>query len=352
MSGPKKTSDGRWKVDERPFGKEGKRFIRLFDNKADANVFLKWVLAQAHGNKDWAPARHDKRLLSELIGEWHDLHGHTLKGGDKRKTYLLALANVMGNPRACDFTAASFLQFRKSRLEGTATAKKNKKTPISKKTCNHDLGYFKAVFNVLIRADKWQQENPLAKIKPIALDDNEMAYLDFKQLDKLLFNLGQSKSADVLMISRICLSTGCRWGEAESLAGRQIRNCRITFLKTKTSRSRTVPISEELKTEIFKGRSRTGKLFTGCYKSFGRALERSNIILPKGQATHVLRHTFASHFMMADGNLVTLSKILGHSTIQMTMRYAHLAPKYLIAATEKNPLAQLEQLKMDDKKAG
>ncbi|WP_422822622.1 tyrosine-type recombinase/integrase [Vreelandella titanicae] len=51
--------------------------------------------------------------------------------------------------------------------------------------------------------------------------------------------------------------------------------------------------------------------------------------LPKGQRTRVLRHTFASHFVINGGNLLTLQKIMGHQSIQMTMRYAHLAPDHL-----------------------
>jgi hypothetical protein len=46
---------------------------------------------------------------------------------------------------------------------------------------------------------------------------------------------------------------------------------------------------------------------------------------------HALRHTFASHFMMAGGNILTLQKLLGHSTLTMTMRYAHLAPDFMAA---------------------
>ena len=42
---------------------------------------------------------------------------------------------------------------------------------------------------------------------------------------------------------------------------------------------------------------------------------------------HDLRHTFASHWMMDDGDIFKLQKILGHKSIQMTMRYAHLAPR-------------------------
>jgi integrase len=48
-----------------------------------------------------------------------------------------------------------------------------------------------------------------------------------------------------------------------------------------------------------------------------------------GRCWHMLRHTFASHYMMAGGSLLALSKILGHSSMTMTMIYAHLAPDYL-----------------------
>ncbi|OMW52054.1 hypothetical protein AQ810_10135 [Burkholderia pseudomallei] len=57
------------------------------------------------------------------------------------------------------------------------------------------------------------------------------------------------------------------------------------------------------------------------------------IELPEGQLIHVLRQTFASHFMMNGGNILTLQRILGHSSLQMTMRYSHLAPDHLKEAT-------------------
>jgi integrase len=42
---------------------------------------------------------------------------------------------------------------------------------------------------------------------------------------------------------------------------------------------------------------------------------------------HDLRHTFASHWVAKGGDLFKLQKILGHQSVQMTMRYAHLAPE-------------------------
>jgi integrase len=44
---------------------------------------------------------------------------------------------------------------------------------------------------------------------------------------------------------------------------------------------------------------------------------------------HDLRHSMASHFMMAGGNILTLQKLLGHSSVAVTMKYAHLAPDFM-----------------------
>lgn len=60
--------------------------------------------------------------------------------------------------------------------------------------------------------------------------------------------------------------------------------------------------------------------------------------MPQGQATHALRHTFATHFMMNGGNIITLQRILGHSTLQQTLTYAHFAPDFLQDAITYNPL--------------
>lgn len=52
----------------------------------------------------------------------------------------------------------------------------------------------------------------------------------------------------------------------------------------------------------------------------------------QGVTFHTLRHTFASHAVMAGVDLYTLTKILGHRDLSMVQRYAHLAPAHLQAA--------------------
>ncbi|WP_309143325.1 tyrosine-type recombinase/integrase [Microbulbifer okhotskensis] len=91
------------------------------------------------------------------------------------------------------------------------------------------------------------------------------------------------------------------------------------------------------------GRPSSGPLFpVNSYDAFKNAIERARIQLPTGQLTHVLRHTFASHFMINDGNILKLKDILGHKTLAMTIRYAKLAPGHLSQALDKNPLYTLQ----------
>ncbi len=62
-----------------------------------------------------------------------------------------------------------------------------------------------------------------------------------------------------------------------------------------------------------------------------RCLDRARLVGPnrpyKRITFHDLRHTFASHWVMREGDIFRLQKILGHQSMQMTQRYAHLAPE-------------------------
>jgi len=89
---------------------------------------------------------------------------------------------------------------------------------------------------------------------------------------------------------------------------------------------------------------RPGRLFSDCYAEFEKAIRRAHIKLPAGQSTHVLRHTFASHFMMNGGNILVLQRILGHTDIKMTMRYAHFAPDHLEDTVWLNPITALKDV--------
>lgn len=124
------------------------------------------------------------------------------------------------------------------------------------------------------------------------------------------------------------MATGARWSEAEKLKPTGLRNSVIGFSGTKSGKVCSVPVTAELEAKIVRHWKQHGQP-NSAITSFRRTLARTTIKLPKGQAAHALRHTFASHFMQKGGNILTLQKILGHSGLAMTMRYAHLEPDHL-----------------------
>lgn len=155
----------------------------------------------------------------------------------------------------------------------------------------------------------------------------------------IFYTTANIKASILAQVVKICLSTAARWREAANLTRSEVTKYRITFVRTKGKKNRSIPISKELYEEII---SLDGfKFFTDSYFQFLAVMGRTSIVLPRGQLTHVLRHTFAAHFMMSGGNILALQKILGHHDIKMTMCYAHLAPDYLDPALKFNPLTTM-----------
>lgn len=117
----------------------------------------------------------------------------------------------------------------------------------------------------------------------------------------------------VKLITKISLATGARWGEAEGLTLNKLQDGKLTFTKAKSGKNRSIPVSPDLFAEINQHLKQYGR-FSNSINAFGRALRAAKIDLPKGQAAHVLRHSFASHFVMNGGDILPLQKILGHSS--------------------------------------
>lgn len=338
----RKLPEGKWLLDfypeGKPKGKTNKRIRKTFSTKGEALAYQNHILENLE-NKPWIDGKEDRRSLLELVTLWYDEHGITLDDGERRKSAMEFAYESMGKPRAKEFDATMFSNYRKRRLSGefSRTSRIDKVTP---RTVNLELSYFRAVFNELKRLGHWKSDNPLEAIRAFKTEESEMAYLTKDQIGTLLQECKNSRTECLYDVVRICLATGARWKEAETLRGTQVTKYRITYTKTKGNRNRSVPISKELYDSLPKSGS---ALFSSCYSAFRKAIKRTEIILPDGQLSHVLRHTFASHFMMNGGNILVLQRILGHTDIKMTMRYAHFAPNHLEDATRLNPLVNIHE---------
>lgn len=120
------------------------------------------------------------------------------------------------------------------------------------------------------------------------------------------------------------VDTGARLSEA--LRVRQSfwdKATQVTFLDTKNGKSRTVPLTPRA-LEGLKGLPDWSK--DKCVRLFTRV--RNAAGLPD-VSLHILRHTCASRLVQGGMDLYRVKEWLGHSTIQVTERYAHLAPSSL-----------------------
>lgn len=324
-----------WLVDIQPGGRGAKRYRKTFQSKAEALAYEAWLTTKITQSPEWQPAKRDNRRLLDLVELWHKHHGVSLRAGADTYARLKACCTAMGNPTAGQFKAEQFAAYRAKRLTDGITAN----------NLNREHAYLRAVFNELARLGHWKGENPLAKVRQIKIVERELSFLSIEQIGNLLDAL----TGDALLIAQICLATGARWSEAEGLRVVQVHGGQIHFTGTKSGKNRSVPIDDELIEKLHahleqkygKKKKLAERFFVSGYEAFRHGVEKAELSLPRGQMTHVLRHTFASHFVMNGGNILTLQKILGHSGLTMTMRYAHLAPDHLLEAKALNPLARL-----------
>ncbi len=318
--------DGKtWTADFYENGRAGRRIRK--------KGFLTKAAAQRYESEFFATFKLTGRplddRLSDLVTLWHSLHGCSLKDEKTRLSRTLAIAERLGDPLASEFDALAWARYRQRRLKEA-----------SPHTVNHEQRYLSAVFSELIRLGAWVGKNPLASIRQIKTDQTELTFLSLPQIRQLLDECRRSTNNHTYPVALLCLATGARWDEAESMSRAALFGGKAHFHRTKNRQSWSVPIPKEVEEISLKlGMPGNGRLFMTCRSAFRGAYKRCGFDTP-GQLTHILRHTFASHYMMAGGDILSLQRILGHSSITMTMRYAHLSPDHLESALRLSPLAQ------------
>lgn len=278
-------------------------YIKQFATKGEALAFERFTMEQVD-NKPWLGEAVDRRKLSEVAKLWYSLHGQSLTAGERTYKKLCLVIEALGVPPATTFTAKDFAHYRDKRLSGEIYFSEKWKNGAEPVTVNLEQSYLSGMFSELARLGEWNEN-----MHKFTVAEKEMAWLTHAQITELLASCNRGDS-DLPLVSEVCLSTGARWREAENLTRSQITPHKITFNRTKGKKNCSVPISKALyKKLITRGDDR---LFSECYFRFMAALENTSIQLPKGQLTHVLRHTFAAHFMMSGGNILVLQHILGN----------------------------------------
>jgi len=207
-------------------------------------------------------------------------------------------------------------------------------------TFNRERSCLRAMFRKAVRWGKIKTD-PTSEWEKLTEPEHKIGVLNNDEAERL-----KIEARDILRpFVIIALNTGMRKTEILSLKWENInyseRFILIEWETAKSKKSRKIPMND-LVIETLSAMSRkskyvffnpeTGKPIADVKTSFKTACKKANI---KGLRIHDLRHTALSKMVEAGIDLVTISKIAGHSTIQMTMRYCHSTPELMQRAVDK-----------------
>lgn len=208
---------------------------------------------------------------------------------------------------------------------------------VSLATVNNYTRNIRVYFNYMYE-NRLIKVNPMQKIKPIRLPRKAKGYLNDKDFNNLLkcFDLSKFHEYRDYVITQLVFDTGMRIGECLMIRDETDINFteRTIFLpaeNTKGKKDKYVFFSTPMATELrrwlqyrdrykdsefcfctIRGTQLKEKSFESNFTNYGERIGNREI------HPHMLRNNFAKRFLMNGGDIYTLSKILGHSSVKVT----------------------------------
>ena len=210
-------------------------------------------------------------------------------------------------------------------------------------TINRELAFLRRVFNVAIEDGK-AEVNPVKSRLFFKENNTRVRFLSEEEEKRLREVIGELEWAKVA----VALHTGLRQGEQFALRWENVDFTTgiITVPQSKSGEARRVRMNDTVREVL---RALPSRLKSPCVfpsatdetpidvhnymnKIFRPAVKVAKI---EGFRWHDLRHTFASRLVMAGVDLRTVQELMGHKTIEMTLRYAHLSPAHQLEAVQR-----------------
>jgi integrase len=303
--------------------------------------------------KDKQKAPYFKDVATKYI-EWAALN-KTRGGCDDENRYRRYLLPYF-NEKHLDEISSFHLEILKNDLS---------KEGLAPGTVKHCLVLFRQMFNKAVLWGMYKGDNPIKGVKLPVLQNQRERFLAYEEADMLLNEL-KKVSMQLHDIALISLHCGLRAGEIFNLKGQDLdfENGLINISDPKNKESRKAFMTnavkkmllsrkpDSLSEYVFKDTKHAGKINT-VSDAFTRAVIRlglnNGITDPRQKITfHSLRHTFASWLALQGETILTIKELLGHKTLAMTVRYAHLMPEHKRQATLNLEKAFMQKRKLTE----
>ncbi len=272
--------------------------------------------------------------FAQVLNEYKTIHMPDKAAGTQlmQNSQLAVWLEILGNP---DIKQISAVDINRAK---TALLKRN----IEKATVNRYLQALSPVFTFAVEQGHIS-DTPFKHVRKFKEPAGRVRYLQQEEITRLLTECKNSTSVHLHSVVVIALLTGMRYNEIRGLKWRDVdlKNGVIVLENTKNGTQRSVPVVGRL-IDIFRdipsnntayvfASARTGRP-VNLLLTFRKAVKRANI---ENFHFHDLRHTAASYLAMSGENLLIIAEILGHRTLSMVKRYAHLSDQHKASALEK-----------------
>lgn len=224
------------------------------------------------------------------------------------------------------FGGKSLSQISQEDIEGYLAKIKG----LQQSTINREITSIKAIFTFAYER-KLRGDNVGRGIKYYRTQQKPITWLTDDDIKKLLAVAPEGKWRDTIIVLLEC---GIRLGEFTGIRLEDIdlKNKIINIRATKTYNTRAVRITDRM-LPIAEGWLKNGKPEFSDDTAITKKVRKIGIKAGVNCYPHLFRHTFASRLAMAGVPLNTVSRLMGHTSIVTTMRYAHLAPDFLLDAS-------------------
>jgi integrase len=322
--------------------------------KAEAEAILRKKLSEltkakltdAHSVEAIKPRLFEDFIKEEYLPHCKAMHTSTTYRSDQ--TFFRAVLPIFGKRPLRSITTGDLQRFvdqRAHRILYYTKDEKGKKVPVTAKpaTTNRELMFMSGALREALRRG-YVEKNSATGIRQLPEHNNKLRWLTPQEEERLL-----GYAPDFLKpIILTALHTGMRLGEILGLkwADVDFEQKIVRVSQSKNHKVRYIPMNRQLVALLesiphFTGKHgpspyvftnpKTGSRYVDTGHRFGRVSRRSGL---RDVTFHTLRHTFASRLAQAGVPLNTIRELLGHGTMVMTMRYAHLAPNNLREAVE------------------
>ena len=298
-------------------------------NKKIAQKVLSLRMTQVLEDRYFPPNRQLGRMPFKDLQMYLERAGPLLKSIRTERNRVLAWAREFGSRPLGQITRAEIEAWRREKMMKCRPA-----------TINRDLSRLRRMFSLAIEWDLLE-ESPMTGIRFLRENNARTRYLSLEESIRLIANC---IAPHIRALVTVALHSGMRLGEILNLRWHDLDFASgfILVRDSKNGESRHVAHDATLSALFRAYPRRLGADLVFSSSSGGRIVDvRTGFLNACKRAGltdlhfHDLRHTFASQFVMAGGDLYILKEILGHKSITMTQRYAHLSPSYKIKAIDR-----------------